>query len=551
MRQIGKYAVEDIPLGSGGMGQVLKGYAPNGETVAIKEILPTFVQDVEYRSRIESEINFLKKLDNDHVVRVFDHFEIDGKLYIVMEFVDGLNVEQYVEQNGRVGWQDAVKYMIMLLQTMQDVHEHGIVHRDIKPGNIMIRDTGGICLLDFGVAKDISQSSSHSHTVLGTVIGTDGYMSPEQASGLSIDHRSDIYALGCVLYFMLTGSHAFGNQKSELGLQIAISQGNFPRLSEKIKGFPSALQTVLDHAVDKNMMRRIQSCREFAAELSAVLPGGTAVSTASGTDALSVSIGRENCDVCVGSHNLKVSRHHADIRIKNFTGGKYFVYTDCSSNGTVIDGERIVKGMSYTIPAGSNPEIFLAGDPSCRLDIKEVEELLNSKMKAIENLINDSSNSGNAQNNSETKKPKNAGGESVASKSDPDSFTGAIISGLRKYVHFKGRASRSEFWWFVLFYYILQSLGFLFCIICNAKPEEIGIISGIIALSLMLPMIAVTIRRLHDIDRSGKQLLYLLFGLIPIAGLPLFLYFGVRLIVYLIRKGTAGPNRFGEPVGMR
>lgn len=534
MIKIGNYTAEEQPIGSGGMGQVYKGYTPEGRPVAIKEILPQYVSNVEYRSRIESEINFLKKLNNDRVVKIFDHFELNGKLYIIMEFVDGRTVEQYVEQTGRLGWQDAVKYMIELLHTMQDVHEHGIVHRDIKPGNIMIRENGDVCLLDFGVAKDVSQEeineTGHIPTVLGTVIGTDGYMSPEQASGFSIDHRSDIYALGCVLYFMLTGSHAFGNEQSELGMHIAITEGNFPRLSEKVSGLPSSIQKVLDHAIDKNMMKRIQSCREFANELAGTLPGGTAINTLAGIDNLSVSIGRENCDICVGMENFKVSRHHGDIRLKRFTGGEFYVYTDCSSNGTLINGTMLRKGMSYNIPKGDNPAILLAGDASCRLDMNEVERLLEIRRKEVEK---------NNTSNVRTHYPDEEGGSGLKQTStqmnDPDSFIGAVVTAFRKYVDFKGRASRSQYWWFVLFNFIILSIVNLLCILSNARPEELMITYGCISALFMLPALAVAVRRLHDIGKGGG---WFFVSFIPIVG-------GIWFLILMLTPGEHEENRFG------
>lgn len=380
MIQAGNYILEDIPIGSGGMGNVYKGVGPDGITpVAVKQILPHFVADQEYRTRILREIDFLRKLNNEHVVKIYDHFEQDGNLYIVMEFVEGLNLEEHVGKFGAIPWQDAVEYMIQLLMTMQDVHDHKIIHRDIKPGNIMVRPNGQICLLDFGVAKDMSAMAKGKGTVFGTVIGTDGYMSPEQAQGLSIDHRTDIYGLGCVFYYMLTGSHAFGNMHSELKLQMAIKDGNFPPLSEKVKGLPSKLQQIMDNAVNKNMLKRYQKCRDFAIDLSSLKPSGTHISRVNDPAELFVSVGRENCDICVGADNMKVSRHHADVSWKQFTGGEYYVYTDCSSNGTTIDGHKLKRGMTYTIPTTANPDIFLANDPSCRLDIQEVVRELRRK----------------------------------------------------------------------------------------------------------------------------------------------------------------------------
>lgn len=533
MRQIGNYIVEDVPLGSGGMGQVLKGTTADGRTpVAIKEILPNFVQDVEYRARIESEINFLKKLNNPNVVKVFDHFEIDGKLYIVMELVEGMNIEQFVAANGKVAWQDAVKYMIGILRAMQDVHEHGIVHRDIKPGNIMIRPNGEICLLDFGVAKDVSNSAPFkpNMTVWGTVIGTDGYMSPEQASGLSIDHRSDIYALGCVLYFMVTGTHAFGNEKSELGMQRAISQGVFPRLTDKVKGLPSSLQNVLDHAVEKNMMKRIQSCREFANELADVLPVGTAINTAVGADTVKVSVGRQNCDICIGVENMKVSRHHADIQLRQFTGGEFYIYTDCSSNGTLIDGKMYRQGMTYNIPKGEFPEILLAGDPGCRVDMNEVASLLEAKKrKAIEA---ENALTGRGKNKKDDKKTDNNSGSSK----ETISFIEAIKNCVTKTNVYKGRASRAEFWWSYLFLAIIYTIIAIVFIASGYNRIVEWIVFSLCA-ALLISFISVGVRRLHDIGKSGA---WMWLSLVPIANLV--------LLVFWVTPGSPETNKYGAPV---
>lgn len=550
MRQIGNYTVEDLPLGSGGMGQVLRGYSSQqGQQVAIKEILPTFVSDIEYRSRIEGEINFLKKLDNNNVVKVYDHFELNGNLYIVMELVEGLNVEQYVAQNGPIAWQDAAKYMMKLLETMQYVHEHGIVHRDIKPGNIMIRPNGDICLLDFGVAKDVS-NSSNGGTVFGTVIGTDGYMSPEQAQGMSIDHRSDVYALGCVLFFMLTGSHAFGQLKSELEMSKAITEQKFPRIADKVRGIPSAVQSVLDHAVDKNMMKRYQSCREFLSELSRAIPGGTQINTGINNDIMSVSIGRENCDLIVGANNYKVSRHHADIRLKQFTGGEFFVYTDCSSNGTLINGQMLSKGMTYNIPRGDSPEILLAGDPACRLDMVEVDALLKKHVNAVKEYEKrvSSADLRRSQIQSMSSTP-NAGAKIsdfsvsgvgyVSNADDSDSFFGAVKSCFKKYASFSGRASRSEFWMFWTFNLMINTLFMLVFFIFDMNPMVL-IPMQLYGLVVLLPSLAVTIRRLHDVDKGWGLFLC---QLIPIAGFV----FSIIVLVKLLSRGDFHANQYGYP----
>lgn len=380
MRQISNYQVEDAPIGSGGMGQVLKGYAPDGTPVAIKEILPQFVMDMEYRSRIDREINFLKKLNSGNIVKIYDNFQLGNNLYIVMEMVEGHNIEQYVAQHGAIPVERAVQYMIKILQTMQYVHEENIIHRDIKPSNIMIRPNDDICLLDFGIAKDTT--STVGGTLVGTVIGTDGYMSPEQADGMSIDHRSDIYSLGCVFYFMLTSHHAYNKLDSDVETKLNIVNTPFPRISKYVEGVPQSIQNVMDHATDKNMLKRYQSCREFSSELMKVSGVGTHVSGNKQQD-ISVSVGRENCDICVGVNNYKVSRHHADIHLRNFTGGTFYVYTDCSSNGTMIDGKMYTKGMSCNIPNGTTPTIYLAADPTSQLNWDDVRAAMAVRLKEV------------------------------------------------------------------------------------------------------------------------------------------------------------------------
>lgn len=377
MKQIEKYQVEDIPLGAGGMGKVLKGTDPEGRPVAIKEILPQFVSDMEYRTRIDAETAILRQMNHPGIVKIYDYFPKGNNLYIVMEYVDGQNIEQYIEQHGAMAPVEAVQYMRKILDAMQHVHEQGIIHRDVKPQNIMIRDNGEICILDFGVAKD--QQSESTHTVVGTVIGTDGYMSPEQANGFAINHLSDIYSLGCVFYFMLTGHHAFSNLGSEHETYSAIVSKPFPRLDKYVKGLPSVLQKILDDVTDKDMRRRYQSCREFSNVLQHILPG-THISKTSSTNPV-ISVGREGCDIIIDDPLQKVSRHHADITMRQFTGGTFYVYTDCSSNGTVINGNQLTRGMSENIPAnGPAPTIMLAGLPSCVLNWADVMAMMQQKI---------------------------------------------------------------------------------------------------------------------------------------------------------------------------
>lgn len=380
MRQIANYTVEDEPLARGGMGQIFRGHDSQGHVVAIKEILPEFANDLTIVSRIEKEVEFLVKIDHPSIVRLYSAFRDPSThcYYIVMELVEGVNIEQYVMRNGAMPEQQAVEYMLKILDAMQCVHNAHIVHRDIKPSNIMIRPDGNVCLLDFGVAKDMDNGAG---TIVGSIIGTSGYMSPEQADGFSINSRSDIYSLGCVFFYMLTGHHAFNTLASEFETKNAILTNKFPRLSKYKSGLSDVLQKVLDKATDKNMMHRYQSCYEFMAALR----NGTQISYSGAQKAqVSISVGREMCDIILEDSEQKISRHHADIEIREFTGGKFYVFTDCSANGTIIDGKKVNK-QSVNIPVnGKAPEIYLAGVKDGRLDWEKVVAEMDKRVQAIQ-----------------------------------------------------------------------------------------------------------------------------------------------------------------------
>ena len=300
-----------------------------------------------------------------------------------MELVEGLNIEQYVTKHGAIPEQQAVELMLKILDALQCVHNAHIVHRDIKPSNIMIRPDGNVCLLDFGVAKDMD--NNNGSTIPGSIIGTNGYMSPEQADGFSINFRSDIYSLGCVFYYMLTGHHAFNTLASEFETANAILNNEFPRLSKYKSGLSDILQRILDKATNKNMMLRYQNCYEFMAALS----NGTHVSHTGTLAPVLISIGREMCDIIINDADRKISRHHADVELKEFTGGKYYVFTDCSANGTVVNRKPLRKS-SISIPANDPaPEIYLAGVVDGHLDWDKVVDELNKRAQAAQEVANE------------------------------------------------------------------------------------------------------------------------------------------------------------------
>lgn len=382
MRRIANFTIEDEPIAKGGMGQIFKGKDEFGHTIAVKEILPEFANDWSIVSRIEKEVEFLVKVDHPSIVKLHAAFKDPSTncYYIVMEFVEGLNIEQYVSRYGALSAEKAIDLMVKILDAMQCVHNEHIIHRDIKPSNIMIRDNGTICLLDFGVAKDVDPTNGRSLTIMGSIIGTNGYMSPEQADGYAIDYRADIYALGCVFFYMLTGQHAFNTLASEFETKDAIINNEFPRLSKYKPGLPNELQRIVDRATAKNMTKRYSSCYEFMSDMR----NGTHVSNAGhGMIPLKVSIGRDMCDIIMSDPERKISRHHADVELVEHTGGQYYVLTDCSSNGTVINGKVLNKSSVNINATGPYPEVYLAGVPDGRLDWMKIIGEIDKRRKSV------------------------------------------------------------------------------------------------------------------------------------------------------------------------
>lgn len=548
MKQISIYQVDEVPLGSGGMGRVMRGVSPEGRQVAIKEILPEFASDFEIRMRTEREVELLQQLNNDSIVKVYDQFPLDNNFYIVMEYVDGLNVEQYVQKYGSIPYERATRFMVKILEAMQAVHEKKIVHRDVKPSNIMIRNDERVCILDFGIAKDLGNQNGGG-TVIGTIIGSDGYMSPEQADGFSIDHRADIYALGCVFYFMLTGHHAYDTLSNDFETRNNIANTPFPKLSKySKKAFPARLQEILDYATDRNMMRRYQSCREFREALVALIPSAspshTVINRKQSGD-IFITVGRENCDIIITDELMKVSRKHLEIAYRNFTGGHFYIITDQSSNGTMVNGRHLGRGESVNIPAnGPEPQVYLACDGRYPLDWNEVKMQIAEKLKATD--VAEPQNGASKSDNSQLNDSYNDWASDTEDTPRKVTFFGAIRLLFTRAFDFKGRSRRSEYWYVYLFNMLLSP--FLFVVNLMALDGAVAMITmglaGLYFILAMIPCLALTVRRLHDIGKPWTAMLWWLLGCIPFVG---FVAAPVVLVIWIIWMATDSDddNRWG------
>jgi serine/threonine protein kinase/Tol biopolymer transport system component len=267
-------------LGAGGMSEVYRASDPRiGREVALKVLPPTYAKFADRMHRFEQEARAIGALNHPNLLTIFDVGTADGKPYIVTELLEGQTLRAMLRDGGpptRLPVRKAIDYGAQIAEGLAAAHERGIVHRDLKPENLFVTRDGRVKILDFGVAKlrstgDFALSDDttmEQDTSPGTVIGTVGYMSPEQVRGQSVDGRSDIFSLGTVLYEMLCGDHPF-RSTSPADTMSAILREDPPELS----GVPPALERVVRHCLEKAPEQRFQSARDLAFDLETLTSG--------------------------------------------------------------------------------------------------------------------------------------------------------------------------------------------------------------------------------------------------------------------------------------
>src|SRR5579864_4231845 len=204
-RSLGQFRIVER-IGAGGMATVFKAYQPNLDRYVAVKVLPAYhARDPVFLKRFQQEARSVAKLQHAHIVPIHDFGEQEGITYIVMEYIDGGTLKDRLKRPLSVA--EAVDYMIQAAEGLNCAHNHGIVHRDVKPANMLLRKDGYLLLSDFGIAKILEGTTNL--TRVGTGIGTPQYMSPEQGTGQAVDRRSDIYSLGIVLFHCLAGRVPF------------------------------------------------------------------------------------------------------------------------------------------------------------------------------------------------------------------------------------------------------------------------------------------------------------------------------------------------------
>ncbi len=275
----GRYRIDE-PIGRGGMASVYKGYDLTlGRDVAIKILDRELADDNAFRTRFRLEAQAASRMAHPTIVRVYDAGEDslttpDGRVrpvpFIVMELVKGRLLKDIIAE-GPVSVTDAVRYVDGILEALEYSHRAGVVHRDIKPGNVMVTDAGQVKVMDFGIARAVSDSSS---TVAETtqILGTAAYFSPEQAKGEPVDARADVYSTGVVLYELLTGRQPFRGDSPVAVAYQHVSEAPVPP-SEVNETVPRALDAVALRALAKDPFQRYQDAAGFREALDATVDG--------------------------------------------------------------------------------------------------------------------------------------------------------------------------------------------------------------------------------------------------------------------------------------
>jgi len=254
-------------IGGGGMAVVYKAKCRLlNRFVAVKILRPEFINDEEFINRFRIEAQAAASLSHPNIVSIYDVGEEEGIHYIVMEFIDGITLKDYIKKKGTIPWREAVNITIQICSAIEQAHRNHIVHRDIKPHNIILTADGIAKVTDFGIAKAVTSSTI---TMVGSTIGSVHYFSPEQARGGFVDEKSDLYSLGIVLYEMVTGKTPFDG---ETPVAVALKHiQNVPDEPSSINpDIPRSVNDIIMKAIKKEQNSRYQSATEMLADLHRV-----------------------------------------------------------------------------------------------------------------------------------------------------------------------------------------------------------------------------------------------------------------------------------------
>jgi eukaryotic-like serine/threonine-protein kinase len=262
-----RYELTEL-VGTGGMSSVYKAHDRLLErNVALKILHDHYADDDEFVERFRREARAVAQLSHPSIVTVIDRGEADGRQFIVFEYIEGENVKELLVRSGRLPVRRALELALAIARGLAFAHGHGLVHRDVKPQNVLLNGDGEAKVTDFGIARS---NDDHAVTLTGTVLGTSNYIAPEQATGQPVDAQTDVYSLGVVLYELLAGDVPF---PGESFVSVAMKHVNEPppNLLDVRRDVPVRVAAAVDRALEKDPRRRFPSMDDFAAELDACL----------------------------------------------------------------------------------------------------------------------------------------------------------------------------------------------------------------------------------------------------------------------------------------
>ena len=307
----GRYEIQEM-VGVGGMAIVYKAYDNvDDRIVAVKVLKDEYLNNEDFKRRFKNESKAIALLSHPNIVKVFDVNFGQNIQYIVEEYIDGITLKEYINKQGAIEWNDSLYFMSQILKAVQHAHDKGIVHRDIKPQNIILLTNGSIKVTDFGIARF---SRSHTMTMTDSAIGSVHYIAPEQAKGDMTDERADIYSLGVVLYEMLSGKVPF-DADTAVSVALMQCQASAERLTQINPDIPIGLEQICMHAMEKLPKNRYQTATEMLLDIQQIIKN-------SDTTFNYASIDNENPTMVISKDNIK-SLENEELEQDDFDNSGY------------------------------------------------------------------------------------------------------------------------------------------------------------------------------------------------------------------------------------